>query len=138
MNPSTPPTGTMGRSTLAIIAGLIFTVVASLGIDELFHALKVYPPHGAPMPEPSLNLLALSYRLVVDTAGCYIAARLAPAQPMKHALILGGIGTVLGIAGVVVAVMMRLDPLWYPILLAASSMPTAWLGGYLFVRRAAV
>ena len=53
------------------------------------------------MNEVGDNLLALSYRLVFGALGSYIAARLAPAYPMRHALILGAIGTVLATLGVV-------------------------------------
>ena len=53
------------------------------------------------MNEVGDNLLALSYRLVFGALGSYIAARLAPAYPMRHALIMGAIGTVLATLGVV-------------------------------------
>ena len=54
------------------------------------------------MDEPltdALALLATSYRIVISVAGAWLTARLAPARPMKHALILGGVGTVLGLVG---------------------------------------
>ena len=83
------------------------------------------------MRETSLNLLALSYRLVYDTFGCYLTARLAPRHPMRHALGLGALGFVLSSLGAAGAIMQDLGPAWYPILLALSSLPTAWLGGAL-------
>jgi hypothetical protein len=36
-----------------------------------------------------------------DTAGSYLAARLAPDRPMQHALVLGAVGLALSIAGAV-------------------------------------
>jgi hypothetical protein len=39
------------------------------------------------------------YRTVSNTLGCYLAARLAPSKPMKHAIILGTIGFALTIVG---------------------------------------
>ena len=83
------------------------------------------------MRATSLNLLALAYRLVYDTFGCYLTARLAPRNPMRHALTLGGIGFVLSTLGAIGGIMADLGPAWYPILLALSSLPTAWLGGVL-------
>jgi hypothetical protein len=121
----------LGRSTLAVIAGFAAIFVLSLGTDQIFHSLRVYPPWGEPMRATSLNLLALAYRLVYDTFGCYLTARLAPRNPMRHALTLGGIGFVLSTLGAIGGIMADLGPAWYPILLALSSLPTAWLGGLL-------
>ena len=42
----------------------------------------------------ALFVLAFSYRAVFDVFGCYLTARLAPARPMLHAMVLGGIGLV--------------------------------------------
>jgi hypothetical protein len=87
------------------------------------------------MRDSGLNLLALAYRLVYDTLGSYITARLAPHAPMRHALIGGVLGLVLCAAGAIATIPMDLGPAWYPILLTLSALPTAWLGGLLFLRR---
>jgi hypothetical protein len=125
----------LGRSTLAVLAGFVAVVVLSLGTDQLFHVLGVYPPWGEPMNDPGLNLLALAYRCVYAVLGSYIAARLAPRNPMRHALILGAIGFVLSSAGAVSAIGMNLGPMWYPIALVITALPTAWLGGVLARRQ---
>jgi hypothetical protein len=81
------------------------------------------------MKEPindSLALLATSYRVVISIAGAWLTARLAPDKPMKHALILGVVGTFLGLVGVVATWNQGLGPRWYPVLLAGD---TAVLGG---------
>ena len=88
------------RSTVAVLLGFVAVVVLSLGTDQVLHALKVYPPWGQPMYDSGLLVLALAYRCVYNVVGGYIAARLAPRNPMRHALILGGIGFVLGLGGV--------------------------------------
>jgi hypothetical protein len=119
------------RSIVAIIAGFLAVVVLSLGTDQLFHILNVYPPWGAPMSEPGLNALALSYRIVYTVFGSYLAARLAPRNPMRHAMILGCIGTVMGTLGAVATIPMNLGPAWYPIAIAATALPCAWIGGRL-------
>jgi hypothetical protein len=123
------------RSTLAVLAGFIAVVVLSLGTDQLLHVLDVYPPWGQPMFDPGLNLLALSYRIVYTVIGGYITAKLAPRNPMRHALILGAIGTLVGAAGAIATIPMNLGPSWYPILLALSGLPFSWLGGVLHRRR---
>lgn len=129
--------GSAGRSVGAVVAGLVAVFALSLGTDQLFHALDVYPPWGEPMFEAGLLALATSYRLVFNVAGSWLTARLAPRNPMKHALILGGIGVVLSGLGAVGAAMMepRLGPMWYPVLLVITALPCSWLGGWLFVRR---
>jgi len=62
----------------------------------------------------------------------WIAARLAPYAPMRHALALGMIGFVLSLAGAIAALTMAdLGPAWYPIALVVTALPCAWLGGAL-------
>ena len=130
--------GSALRSTGAILAGFVAVVVLSVGTDQVFHALKVYPPFGQPMWDPKLNLLALSYRCVYGALGSYIAGRLAPRRPMKHAMILAGIGFVLSILGTIGSVVMKVQgPLWYPISIAVTALPFGWLGGWLASRKRA-
>jgi hypothetical protein len=119
------------RSTGAVAAGFVAIVVLSLGTDQVLHMLNVYPPWGQPMAG-GLFALATAYRIVYTVAGGYITARLAPHAPVRHALILGLVGLVPGVAGVIVAIAKpELGPLWYPIAIAATGVPCAWLGGVL-------
>jgi hypothetical protein len=124
------------RSVRAVAAGFLAVVVLSLVTDEVLHLLQVYPPWGQPMPEPGLNLLALTYRSIYTVIGMYLTAKLAPRAPMRHALIGGAIGTVIAAAGAIATVPMNLGPAWYPIALAVTALPLAWLGGALYVARA--
>jgi hypothetical protein len=120
------------RSVLAVMAG-IFTVVAlSVGTDQVMHDLGVFPPKEEPMRDVSDNLLALGYRSVYAVLGAYVAARMAPEAPMRHALILGGIGMVPGVLGVVASTQMDLGPIWYPVALVVTTLPCAWLGGTIY------
>ena len=121
----------LGRSAAALFLGFITVGVLSLGTDQLLHVLQVYPPWGQPMYDPGLNLLALSYRIVYTIVGGYVTARLAPQNPMRHALALGVIGTVVGTAGAIATIPMHLGPSWYPIALTLTALPCAWLGGLL-------
>jgi hypothetical protein len=127
---------TIGKSIWAVVAGFLIIIVLSLGTDEILHLLRVYPAWNEPMWDPKLNALALSYRLIYDTFGSYVTAKLAPRAPVKHALIGGFIGLVLSLGGVAAAMKGNMGPLWYPIALALSSPLTAWIGGMLFVRNA--
>jgi hypothetical protein len=122
------------RSTLAVLSGIVVVFLLSLGTDQLFHVLQVYPPWNQPMNDTGDNLLALAYRLVYGVVGGYVTAKLAPHAPMRHALILGAIGTVLSILGAVAAISMKMGPSWYPIALVLTAVPCAWLGGRLAVR----
>jgi hypothetical protein len=123
------------RSTAAVFLGFVAVVVLSLGTDQLLHALQVYPPWGQPMYDTGLCLLALAYRCVYAVLGSYIAAKLAPRAPMRHALALGVVGSVLSTAGAIATIPMKLGPAWYPIALVLTALPCAWLGGVLFRRR---
>jgi hypothetical protein len=122
----------LGRSSAAVAVGIVVGVVLSLGTDQVLHVLHVYPPWGEPMYDPKLNLLALSYRIVFAILASYIIARMAPYSPMRHALVGGLIGFVVSLAGAIAAIPMNLGPTWYPILLALTAVPCAWLGGILY------
>jgi hypothetical protein len=126
---------TRRRSVGAVLIGFIVVVALSLGTDQVLHLLQVYPPWGQPMREPGLNLLALSYRCVYTVLGMYLTARFAPHSPMRHALIGGVLGTVIGVAGAIASIPMDLGPAWYPIALAISALPCAWIGAALFQSR---
>jgi hypothetical protein len=122
----------LGRSAAALLLAFLALVVLSLATDEIFHLLKVYPPWDQPMHDPGLNLLALSYRIVYTVLGGYIAARLAPHTPLRHAFVLGVIGLVFGVIGVIATGGMDLGPRWYPIAIAVTALPCTWLGGLLY------
>lgn len=118
------------RSAGALCLGFCAVVLLSVGTDLVLHRLHVFPPPDQPMHDPGLNLLALAYRCVYGVFGSYLAARFAPDSPMRHAMILGFIGLALSLVGVVVALtVVKLGPLWYPVALAATTLPCAWLGG---------
>jgi hypothetical protein len=120
------------RSIRAVAAGLVSIFAATMATDLVMHAAGVFPPPSAPPMSNERFLLAFAYRFVYDVAGCYLTARLAPRRPMRHALVLGSIGLVLSIAGAIA--MWDAGPAWYPLGLAASALPCAWLGGRLHRR----
>ena len=120
----------MIRSIGAIAAGLAFIIVVTTLVDLVLHVAGVYA-----MNEPltdKLAVLATSYRIVISIAGAWLTARLAPQEPMKHALMLGVVGTLLGLVGVVTTWNAGLGPRWYPVALAALAIPQCWAGGRIF------
>jgi hypothetical protein len=121
------------KSIGAVLAGLLTIIIVSTLVDVVLHAVHVYPSLGEPMTN-ALAVLASSYRLVISIAGAYLTARLSPGQPMRDALVLGCVGTVLGVLGVVQSWDLNLGPRWYAISLAVLAIPQCWFGGWLFLR----
>lgn len=120
------------KNFLAVIAGLAVVIVVSTGLDFVMHKTGIFSMDNTEMTTANW-LLALSYRLVAAIAGGWITARLAQSRPVFFAVVLGIIGTVIGLAGLFVAWAARpqLGPLWYPALLVITAIPCTWLGGKL-------
>ncbi|MEQ8937023.1 MAG: hypothetical protein RIE56_14630 [Amphiplicatus sp.] len=128
------------RSILSVLAGLISVIVLSSAADVALSAAGILPPLNEPGAYTAAHwLLAIVYRSVIVVFGCWLAARIAPSRPMRHALILGAIGFVLAIIGLVVTTQTEgMGPLWYPAALVVSALPCAWLGGRLGAGKSAV
>ncbi len=124
------------RSVRALLIGALAAIVTTTLIDIALHAIHVFPPLDEPIDD-FLALVASSYRLVIGVAAAWLTARLAPHDPMKHALVLGGLGAVVALIGVVTTWNMDLGPKWYPISLVILALPEAWLGAKLAVGRQA-
>jgi hypothetical protein len=128
----------MTKSTLksiwAVVAGVLFIILVTTLVDIVLHVVGVYPSDQVSLTTGQA-LIASSYRRVISIAGAYLTAKLAPQNPQKHALILGGVGTVLGAVGVVISQWMGAGPLWYAVSLAVLAVPQCWFGGWLFARR---
>lgn len=119
------------KSIWAVVAGVLVIIVVTTLVDIVLHAASVFPPMEQPIND-SLALLATSYRIVISVGGAWLTARLAPNKPMKHALILGYVGVVLGLVGVVATWNLALGPKWYPILLVVLAIPQCWAGGKIY------
>ena len=134
MSDTKPPRRIL-RRVVAVLAGLILVIIITTATDLLMHATGIFPPIGQAMAD-SLFLLAVAYRTIYGIAGGYLTARLAPDRPVTHALVLGIIGLVLGLAGTV-ATWNRgpeFGPKWYAITVIIIAIPTAWIGGKLAQR----
>ncbi len=126
----------LGRSIGAVLAGLLAIVVTHTGTDAILHATGVFPPAGAVMSD-ALFALATTYRIFFSVLGAALTAQLAPARPLKHALVLGSIGVVGSLAGLLATAGRgpEFGPLWYPLALMLTSLPACWLGAALVARR---
>jgi MFS family permease len=122
------------RSIRAVLAGVLVGIVVTTAIDIALHLARVYPPINQPIDD-ALALLASSYRLVIGIACAWLTARLAPRDPMKHAIILGAVGMAAALAGVVATWNLALGPRWYPVSLVILAIPQSWAGGRLFELR---
>jgi hypothetical protein len=124
----------MNKATLrrigAVAAGLLAIVVLSTAVDVVLHETGFYPPWGEPMNDLHAAV-ATAYRIVISIGGCWLAARLAPDSPMRHALALGIVGVAISLAGAIATWNANLGPAWYALGLVVVSMPCAWLGGRL-------
>lgn len=120
------------RSIGAVLTGLVAVVVLSTATDAVLHGTGIYRPEGRPMAD-ALFLLATAYRVAYAILGSYVAARLAPDRPMAHALALGAVGVVISSLGTLATTNAgpEFGPSWYPLLLVATALPCAWVGGRL-------
>lgn len=124
------------KSILAVVVGILVTIIVTMLVDMILHATGVYPPMEAAAPlDDRLSLIASSYRFVITVGAASLTAILAPWKPMKHALIMGVVGTVLGLVGVVATWGKGMGPAWYPVSLAVLAIPECALGGWLWARR---
>ncbi|MEO8067241.1 MAG: hypothetical protein ABI599_06075 [Flavobacteriales bacterium] len=122
---------TIWKSIGAVLAGFLTAAVLSTAMDAVLHATGVFPE--GPDMSNGLYALATTYRVLFQVLGGYLTARLAPARPMKHVWILAGIGQVLSLLGIIAWSVVG-GPLWYPLALVATAIPSVWLGGYSFKR----
>jgi len=117
------------KSIGAVVAGILVIVIFSTMTDVVLEKLDVFPPPEQGLFITWMLLLALIYRSVYAIVGGYVTAALAPFRPMRHAMILGLIGTAVSIIGVFAG--WDLSAHWYPIALVITSLPCTWLGGKL-------
>lgn len=126
----------VARSVIAIVVGFLVIGVLAFGTDVIVRgaAPEVFAPDGRVDSVPWLLFMQL-YVFVYAVFGCWLAARLAPNRPMRHALILGLLGLAFNIAGS--AAQWDKMPAWYHLMALALVMPAAWVGGRIRERQLA-
>lgn len=123
------------KRTLAVIAGLITVIVLSTLTDMILHSTGVFPAMGQPM-SAALWLLAIAYRFAFTFAGGWLSAKLDPERGMKAVWILSGIGFLLGLVGVAIAMgKPEMGPAWYAWGVALTGPFASWFGGKFFNRK---
>jgi hypothetical protein len=121
----------MLKSIGAILAGFIVVFLLSIGTDVALGKLGVVPTVWW------MLLIALIYRSMYAAAGGFITATLAPSNPIRHAVILGTIGTIFAIFGSISNTgKITMSSVWYPLLLIILTLPSVWLGGKLKAKSA--
>jgi hypothetical protein len=121
------------KSIGAVIAGFALLVILSIIMDSILEKTGVMKTEPFNENPGWLIVIIILYRTIFNTFGCYLTARLAPNKPMKHAIILGIIGVVLTIAGLIA--MWDIPPRWYPVSLIVLTLPAAWLGGKMAIKK---
>jgi hypothetical protein len=123
----------LGRSILAVVAGIFTGALLSIGTDLLMVAMGLIPPLGQTGVTSGALVVATIYRTLYGILGSYLTARLAPRSPMAHAMALGILGFFVSVAGAAATWNRQpsLGPHWYPVALVVLALPTAWLGGKL-------
>ena len=121
----------IGRSILALIAGLVVNVALSLATDFGLSSIGILPALGQHPMNDAQSSLATAYRTLYSVISSYILARLAPYKPMQHALVGAVTGMVLATIGAAATWNRSLGPHWYSLALIVLALPTGWLGGKL-------
>jgi hypothetical protein len=122
------------KSIGAVVGGVLAIIVVTTVIDIGLHVAGVFPPMNQPINDAQA-LLATAYRIIISVAGAYLTARLAPNRPLRHAMLLGYVGVVLGLVGAMATWNLGLGPRWYPIALVVLAVPQCWAGGWLYEMR---
>jgi hypothetical protein len=122
---------TIFKSVGAILAGFALGAILSIGADFLMDKMGIMSMENFKQTSPLIIFIVIAYRFIFNAAGCYLTAKLAPNNPMKHVIIIGIIGTILSILGSLAMWDKAVN--WYNIANVLISYPSAWLGGKLFL-----
>ncbi len=122
------------KSIGAFVAGLAVTFALSYGTDYLLRLVGVLPKENIYVAS-FIIVAVILYRSVYNVIGGYTVARLAPNRAVSHAMVIGVLGTIGSLGGAIATWNLHVGPHWYPLMLAALSLPAAWYGGTLSLRR---
>jgi hypothetical protein len=118
----------------AILAGFIFIGVTHNGTDFILESLGIFTPFGVRFDTTWMVITAVIYRNLFMIAAGYLTAKLAPAPKMRYVVILGVIGTLLGIVGIFVNAKYDMGPMWYPVALVLLGFPCLYFGARLQIK----
>lgn len=124
----------MGRLFLSIIVGIVVITILSTGTDSIFHAAGIFPPPGQPFFDTNLLLLATAYRFIYQVAGCYLASIIAKEKANTAVWTLGTLGAIMWLLGTFI-LMPGMGPMWYGVVGAILSIPSALIGERIYKKR---
>ena len=126
----------LGRSILAVLAGMALGIAVTLVTDAVLRKAGVLPPLGVRVPDRVLAWVT-AYRVVYGIAASYLTACLAPYRPIAHAMVGGAFGFVASLAGAIATwnAGPAYGPHWYPMALIVLALPQSWFGGWLRARQ---
>ncbi|MBA3680884.1 MAG: hypothetical protein H0W73_06915 [Bacteroidetes bacterium] len=124
---------TIWKSIGAILTGFILAAFLSIATDMILNLTNIVNMESFKDNSAIIILFVIIYRFIYNVMGCYLTSKLAPNKPMKHALIIGVIGTVFALLGSIA--MWDKAVAWYNISVILISLPSAWVGAKLFMMR---
>ncbi len=124
---------TILKSIGAGLAGIFVGAILATVTDMVLEKTGVLPSDNLYVAA-WLIWVVLAYRTIYTILGCYVTAKLAPKNPMAHAVAVGLLGVVAAAAGAYATRNMNLGPQWYAWTLAAITIPTGFIGGWLAKR----
>ena len=125
----------MARSILAVVAGFVLTglLIGATSAALIHGSPGSFDARNAPTTTGML-LLMHAYVAVYATLGCWLAARLAPSHPMRHAMIVGALGV---LVNAVNPAIWSMYPLWSNAISIASPLLLGWIAGTIRERQLA-
>lgn len=129
MNAAERPNPKPFRSYGAVLAGFVVTITMTSLTDMLLRQLRIFP-NGDMVMSNLLFSAALFYRCIFNIFGCYIAAKLAPYYPTKHAVALAVMITIAAILGAFR--MWAMGPAWYSIVNIVIAIPCGLAAGKMY------
>ena len=125
----------MARSIFAVIAGFVVTGLligaTTMGLTATLPG--AFDARNAPNGIGMLLAMHL-YVAVYATLGCWLAARLAPSHPMRHAMIVGLLGVLVNAANPAI---WTLYPMWSNVISIGTPLLWGWVGGRIRERQLA-
>jgi len=125
----------MGRSILALLAGFIAEPILVVAADLLYSRIDPNAFSSDGLVYGTAAVVVLIYVQIINAISGYITGRIAPRNPVGHALILGVIGFILCV--IVSWKRWAIEPHWFLLGSIVFAIPSTVLGGYLARRQPA-
>lgn len=120
----------------AVAAGVAVDMVGSFGVGvaTVLLALAVGVPMDPNLPEPAWFLAAgMVGGCAASALGGLVAAAIARRRELHHATVTGVVSLLLALPLMVLARPLATHPLWYDVLTVLVVVPSAALGGWLYL-----